>query len=1322
MSWIDGLGTSDRPTDLAVALLSRLMQWLAHLDLRWIAALGAGMLLIAYVGAHLLQSWLIRQLKRHPARPAPLLEIEGTFSIIGVLVFLVRLAVRGFRSLYRWVRGARLKLTSKSRPDSVTQAVPGPKQQELPLLVATLGPTFFGAGLLTALLYWIGWLSGPLVARSLELTPGSSPWQFLVLGGRPEFGWLLPLEDHPRLAFILTLFGWLLVWWTLGNFLRALVYSSSLARNLVREKGSALPSWYSAFGVEGLIQPASSYSRWAAFLIALGILLTAVAGATFDREHGAVSPAAFSVALVTLLSWLLHLRLRGFERGLPKREQVASDKGQGPVAGWPEVQKELKRRHRLRTPVIEAEGRNPPFPKEMPLSQVPTVSPLLRELISRSPTVMQAKVLHSLALSGYVYLDPPSQSSELSLNRDTKQTIEDLSGLSQRHQIVLAPEGSGKTTLAMLASANHALVHARATLMVTRSEAQAEQVYERFAGTVSASTVRWNLRVRRVGRDFAQDLSRDIIPDVVVCSLEQLVVGVLGNAEVYAPFLRSVGLLVIDDVDSFAGAVEIHAQLAFRRLHLLFHRLLDVEQLGEESAPLTLVLGVDSMKETAAWAKTLCGVQGAVRLFPAQAEEGTEEGLTWQSLRFNKLRAGSGRALSVQEVIEACEIAKAPWHYRPCGDGRRFRGRGPLRLDKEPEVAQEQPDSASIVILEGRWSEVYREWARLPWMGSRSGCPTVTVLTLLEPEEEAACEALVPSFGRLEKEEGVDVIGMAADMAMLPLPIVRPPTSAVVQAHLLADLTQHWVEVGDLVRAFENPVATVLRRLQQHGMLHVEERLDVQPELKLYEPRVYVRALASALEAPAEALAEEGVIELGDFDTVAQVELVSRRALLLRNRADHTVLRKVEADSAPLVYYPGRVFEDSRGRFVVVGRAGRGKEPGGAIEVEPALHDDVTSPRLEIKIWKNGDGAAVTRSVPEHPLFEPEAVLLGRDPIDIGHVSVGVEIQTVATYRLNRLTGEVHSRERHGELVRKAFRVPRLETCALLLRPNPKDLIAGAPRLRFREARLFAALLRFLLPMIYRDIRDHVEVALVLGGERTDEDFDLTQDEGIYVFDLHDGGNGTAWSIYREGLEMPLRFCRHFLEQVEDLERLRHLYDRWGDNDEILKEGAREEREREERQARAAEEAARKESVRAQEEVAEPQQAIPEVEAEFGVAAEVDAENEAEAELRDRPEELLSWDEPGAQGREERDGSESDWQPTGEPTVQGADETQGEPSAMPDSETAPASWEQTRVGLLAWLESRLHPEYVFAGGSGEPDEAAGDGEDEPAEQDSGEAA
>ena len=1107
---------------------------------------GLAVLLLAVIGA--LGAWglqrrLVQLLAADPGRPVRWLSLEAPFTLPGLIWLPFAIVASWVRRLAA-ILGAKKK---KGEPETAAEEKPEP------LLVPTLGPSFLLGGLGAAVLYVLAWAAGPLLRRRMGLPPGSAVWQEVFLG-RPEMRPFLPLQQSPWLAGLAAVVVWSVAAWWCARIAR-LILHGALGRNLAtdREDQDILPLWRSWMGAPALHRPASSYSEWAAWVVACTFPLLAWAWLSLSGKPWRVEPGPFAVAFVLWLSWAVHLLLKGVER-LPAGE--VKEEAPAPKAnGWPEVLAWLE--------VAEPQPVEPPrLVEPLQLSALPqdaegVISPLALELLPepRRLTGMQRIVLSDLSLQAFVHVDPPVRQGELELEGLREEAVRDRSGLRHRNQVVLAPEGTGKTTLALLAAANHALVHTRSTQAVARDDAHEEELWHRFRTAVEPSTVRWNLRVRRAGSDLLADLGRGILPDVVICSLHRLVAQVLGNAESFAPFLKTVGLIVVDDVESFCGPVEVHAQLAFRRLAARLDRLLGLAEMGEpgeRSAPQLLVLAADSMHDLPAWAKTLVGADAVTRDFTRSLEEMEERETAERAARglaeprpeetappgkhhvvhrLDDLRAASGEPVEAARLVEACEQLSVPWCYRPCGDRRRRLGRLPLRLAEEPRWSVESPEDACVVLLEGSWSDVRRERLRLRRAGARFRGATdpgpIALVTRVDPDEEAA-------FGEIGPE-----------VEKLPRPILRPPSGRTVQAHLSADLIQHWMEVAEVVEVFGHAAAAVLRRLSRGGLLLSDRRTDVHPEVYGYVRKVYVRALARATAPVVGTQAAEPLLAL----PVAQVERVSPEAVAVRDRTRPAVpLAQVDAGAAGFVYYPGRIFTDARGSFVVVGRAAEeiledgtplGKDD---VLVEPTLGDGLSTPRRRIE-------CRVVEADPEIRTVPPEPVLLGRFPLKVGLVVVEARPRHVATYRLGAVRREVRQR-----LLRGDDRASALKTTALAVFPNPVfDAVSEAPRLTLAGARLIAAAMRCVLPSLVRGAAESLEVALRAEGT-PGPDHELGPEEALLVFDLDEGGNGAARALHRDGLEPLLRLCRRLLEKIPDPNRLQVLHDHWADEAEILAE------------------------------------------------------------------------------------------------------------------------------------------------------------------------
>jgi hypothetical protein len=522
------------------------------------------------------------------------------------------------------------------------------------------------------------------------------------------------------------------------------------------------------------------------------------------------------------------------------------------------------------------------------------------------------------------------------------------------------------------------------------------------------------------------------------------------------------------------------------------------------------------MHDTPAWARALVGGDLVVRRF--QPRPGVDGGPAQRFFRLDDLRDGAGRSPTLAEVAAACERRGVAWHYRLCGDPTRAMGRRPLLLAAEPYHHQAEPMRAAVVLLEGHATEVHREIERLPRAGGEQpeGC---AILTAADPELRGA-------FDALRTEDAHRSIAAAAART-LPRPIVRRPGGAPRLAHLAAELTESWTEVGDLVEVFGPTVAETLRGLVARDLLLGEDRTDVREDTHAYTHRLYVRALTRAVGASGG--------QTGLPARVAQVDLVSDTPADVRDRTSLRIVAREDAGSAPYVYYPGRVFASALGRFVVVGRAG-GDADTGEILVEPALDDERTAPRRRIRLLDADDGYA-HRTV----------VYMGDAPLAIGHRPVDIEIDHVATVRLSPMGDEVR---------RTDHAAPRaaapLSTEALVVVPNPllpDDAPARAheaPALDLQGARVLSAVMRAILPSLYRDAGRSLDVGLHLVPRRPAPDRILEPDEGLVVFDLHAGGNNASEALHRDGIELLLRLCRAVLERVEHPARLCLLHDTWG--------------------------------------------------------------------------------------------------------------------------------------------------------------------------------
>ncbi len=1200
-----------QPLHLLGAGIAWLLDRGRHLD-----SLRAGLLallLLAIAGGlawALQRRWTGRlaEAAREGGRPAALgtgeiVRLELSHSPLFLPFKPFQLLGRGLRALGRGMAGLLRRLFRRGAGSRGDEAAPAARP---PLLVASLGPSFFAAGLVTAGLYLLLRLLDPLLAGELGLARGLSAWQYFLFGRRhPELAWLLPLDRYPYFGSLLAVAFWVPLWWLAGALLR-LARASTLGRDLhpLRRDPAVLRGWRRWAGAPELWRTADSYRRWALWPVALAAPLLAWGWLHLGGDPYRIAPAELAVALVLWLSWLLLVVLRGTCREAAGAAAEEAPEPERPH-GWEDVLAYLEAEHRVARPepfpaVAAAE------PAPSPAEAATLLSPLVLELLERSvsevgagegegravepprPTRMQHEVLTVLALQGFVHTDPPVALDQLRLGGPETAVLEDRSGQRSRNQVVLAPESWGKTTLALLAVANHALLHTRASLVVTSGERRATELHARFRRAVDPSTLRWNLRVRELGPELMNDLSRGIVPDVVVTALGDLVTTLLDRTATFAPYLRNLGLIVIDDVESFAGAVEVHAQLAFRRLVLRVEELVGAEELGgaDLAGPQILILGSDTMNETSEWAQSLCGVEAVTRRF-GTPEEARQEPPPARHLvyRLRDFRTPDGEALGLADLVAACEAVEVPWCYRPCGDGRRDLGRGPLLLPEEPRGATERPEEACVLLLEGSWSGVERERARLLRAGTRfarrrrggsgdssvdgdgAGVPEpVALVTVVEPDLETAFTQLDQRFA------------LTPTLASLPRPVIRPPTGLAVLPHLSAELTQHWLEVAEAVRVFGAPVAGVLRHLAGDGLLLTEERRDVAAKANEYVRRVHVQALARAVASDR---GRPGVDDGALPPKVSQVTLVSSHAVAVRDRTSLVTLSETDAASAHVVFYPGRIFADARGTFVVVEHLAEESGPGsvegppGDVLVEPILTDSISSPRRRVSAQvldereREADGGQLVQAA-GGAFVAAGPTLLGRYPLEIALQPVRVAVEHLATFRLGPAHCEVRQRSVLDPRVRERLAGRRFDTVGLIIRPHltpreetddtpgPGEPGDSGPALTLGSARLLAAAMRLVIPSLVRGGEDALGVALHLAPGRTGDDEELGRGEGFVLFDADAGGNGAARAVYRDGIDLLLRLCRLVIERVLSLDRLRTIHDEWATLERVLAEGHRE--------------------------------------------------------------------------------------------------------------------------------------------------------------------
>src|SRR6185436_4809535 len=282
--------------------------------------LAAGLIALALGAAYLAAAWglqrrLVALVSTSPHKPVPWWKLEASFSLPGLLWWPFDRLLKG---LLRLVGTLRRKFHREAAAAPPTPA--NEKEAPVPLLVATLGPSYLLGALVTAGLYGLARLLEILLRTALGLAAGVSPWQVVTFGQSPDMGAYVPLDSFPYVAALAALGFWLAVAVWASRTTRVLL-RGRLGRNLAaeREDASVLGFWRRQAGASLLFRPDRSYSGWASWVVAWAFPLLVWAWLSLAGEPWRVAPGELAVATVLWLSWAAHLLLRGV-LVLPPRE------------------------------------------------------------------------------------------------------------------------------------------------------------------------------------------------------------------------------------------------------------------------------------------------------------------------------------------------------------------------------------------------------------------------------------------------------------------------------------------------------------------------------------------------------------------------------------------------------------------------------------------------------------------------------------------------------------------------------------------------------------------------------------------------------------------------------------------------------------------------------------------------------------------------------------------------------------------------------------------------------------------------------------------
>lgn len=974
----------------------------------------------------------------------------------------------------------------------------------------TPGPSAVAAALGCALVYLVGRMLDPLLA-ALLVRPSWFPverwpeigWFEWKLLGHPWAWGALPLANHPALGLIVHAIVWLAIWWVI-RFVLDVIWTHQQRWSKPEHE---LAFYQRLVGASTTRRVDQEFRRWLAPVLLVAVVVHAGAGLRLATV-AAGSPAPGTWVIAGLIVWMtaFHLLVEGKP---PAAKQVeAAEAAEVEAAEASTLRPAIERlRHaveQLRPGVdleaLEVRPAHPGTRAEFP----PAIAPLVREIFVdlTGQTQLWAHQAELLGFLGELWrMQASRERAEIpSLAEERGPATVQTADISTPHALMLAPEGSGRTTTTLLAALHVFFDRGATSLIVVRDRATAKQWTRRLERALLGSSARWNVLVCLAGESLATALIAERTPAIIVTDLETCEAELLGDPRTDS-FLARLGLVVAEDVDSFTGVAEMHLQACMRRLWALLDRL------HEAAYPAALLATCgNSGSGMDAWAKHV--LAQPMRLFTSDQAARREQLL----LRRRDLVDGGGHDVPLALLAQACDEAGLAWHLRLAGDAHRHVRRAAFDLGKFQRSGQstgdlrrhfcDDPSTAEVVIVEGTYADVRREADRLAHAGL-AAAPELAlagaiVLVLAPPGDEEM----------VLHEEAEDAPKREL-IASLPRAVPLAEPRVVRQRHFDRALGREQDLAALRDRFGAGFVDETVGKLGD--ALRSREVLQLDPKTNEIIARTLLKtAHEAALGQPIDAACVS--------DRSSRASLVDAGTSELLLTLDEAVVRAV--------YPPGRIFLHPRGRFMIAEptRAGAGASLAAeqidgslrttldrslAIELDPLAPTDPTGS----SIWSTRElgGRALAIALIAGTVVERIHGVrrFGPGPRLLDHRSFDPPIEV-----------------RYGT-----------DLCLIATGTDPRTTLASsAPEPTWETLIPLAAAIRMMLPTYLRTGEDAVDV-------------DVIEHEGnrmLVIFDRTLGGSGLARFVCERGLAELLTLARMVLERLVGPEfiRLRHIHDR----------------------------------------------------------------------------------------------------------------------------------------------------------------------------------
>ncbi|MCB9568872.1 MAG: hypothetical protein H6710_16940 [Myxococcales bacterium] len=755
------------------------------------------------------------------------------------------------------------------------------------------GPTWVAAVLILVGLYVFARAVDPLLATTLDrpswMPEASWPkvgWFEWKLLARPGISLALPLADVPALALILHVPLWLTLLWIVELALRWIYGVGEIGW---RTASSALPWPYRWSGSSTARRADQRFRRWIVPLLLVLFALHVVAGLGLGESEVAPAPGTWVVGGLLLWITAYHLLVAGKEPSKTVEDkELGGDDDTDPSAmsdrrdALARLQAAIDESHPgVALDALEERPGRAGERGELPAALAPLVREVFEDLCGVArPWAHQAAVLEHLAGIWTLTASAPAAEDDASLAEVRVRSPIASASAEAPHALVIGGEGSGRTTLTLLAALHVFLDRGATSLVIVRTRAAARAWAARLGDALARSSARWNVQVALAGEDLAGPLLAGRTPAIVVCDLEAFESDVLCDRRT-DDLLARLGLVVVDDVDAFHGVAEMHLNLSVRRLWALGATL------HAASYPVVLLATAgEGASGVESWARHV--LAAPLRVFADDRAPTRARAL----VRRRDLVDPRGDDLPLAALADAAEAAGIAWHLRLAGDDHRAIRRAEIdRLGGARRHHRDEPAEAALVLIEGTYPAVRREAERLAHAGWRQEEARV-VMVLAPPGDEEMI---------LHEEADDAPLRPLVDALPQAVPLSEP--RVVRQRHLDRALGREQDLAGLRERLGARFVDDAVEHLAAAGKVRRRQALHIDPRTDAIAEKTLVRADHEV--ALGQAISAECVTEAAEC-----LEVV--------DAGTSELLVRVEAAIARAVYPPGRIFLDPRGRYRVL--------------------------------------------------------------------------------------------------------------------------------------------------------------------------------------------------------------------------------------------------------------------------------------------------------------------------------------------------------------------------------------------------------------------